>query len=745
MALAATPRLDTIAPELYLKITAYIQTARDLACLSNACRRFRELNDRDGWRIFVQSKFPSLVSELPVSVSQSPTGWRDLACLLTVQSRAWDRRAFSTHSLTIAFGQNKEWQSKYKHGWSSSLLQTSRKHSHNDAEQRDPRLLYKLNSGGTSLFHPKGFGGNQSNARASSQPAARRHQSTSFHPVIDAMLEFSGSLSSKKQVVAWSTGPEFVVWIMRSGNMIPKELDDSPDHTPFFDEDRNKINWFHVEHHEFSSGLDDITSINLVKPDGQIRPLTSDSLVVDLIAGRASGYLHRYSVSNVEPFRAVSNTFHSFESEGQPARRSVRSAHVSKNTEDQLLVAISDKVLSLYNAASESHDVWPIAEFDIKVEGPGVRAWTTKFLSQERLVVGLGQSTKPVQAYQTTPTGLFLTDTYGLVGNNEPIREGHRRTAGSVYAIEPLSVVSRPGGSRDGDIFLTGWYDGVCRYVKCQTLSPRFKFQYSHLTNFRLYDLRAARTPVSSYHDPIDDDSAIYSLCTYGQERFLAGSADSVVKIFDFRNGAKVYYHTDGLPCSANPPYPLPSRRKQTLGMDLLSLEDTSKSVVVDSDGSRHFMPQCHFNPHPRTCRFHQLSRTDLYRPNANLFLYGSTTTGRSVQKSPIYALSSPSGICPLVYAGTNGMVYELEVSDRTLRGDQRADPFFPTPPHTGQLFEELALYETDDGRLKSGASSAVPPLLRAFKHGVLNENIPPPSILPVAGRERRLDERWIL
>ena len=467
MALIDTTRLDTIAPELFLKITGYIHTARDLACLSNTCRRFREFNDRDGWRIFVQSKFPSLVKEFPASVSQSPTGWRDLACLLTVQSRAWDRRAFSTHSLTIAFGQNKEWQSKYKHGWPNPLLQTSPKNSHNDADYRDPRLLYKLNSTGASLFHTKSHGGNQPNARASSQPPARRHQSTSFHPVIDATLEFSDSLSSKKQVVTWSTGPEFIVWIMRSGTMIPKELDDSPDHTPFFDEDRNKINWFHVEHHEFCSGLDDITSINLVEPNAQIRPLTSDSLIVDLIVGRASGYLHRYSVSNVAPFRAVSNMFHSFETESQPARRSVRSAHVSKNTEDQLLVAVSDRVLSLYKAASESYDVWPVAEFEIEGERPGVRAWTTKFLSQERLVVGLGHSAKPVQTYQSTPTGLVLTDAYGLLENDAPIRGGNCPKASSVYAIEPLSVVSRPGGSHDGDVFLSGWYDGICRYVKC--------------------------------------------------------------------------------------------------------------------------------------------------------------------------------------------------------------------------------------------------------------------------------------
>jgi hypothetical protein len=262
---------------------------------------------------------------------------------------------------------------------------------------------------------------------------------------------------------------------------------------------------------------------------------------------------------------------------------------------------------------------------------------------------------------------------------------------------------------------------------------------------FRLYDLRAARMPVSSYYDPIDDDSAIYSLCAYGQERFLAGSADSVVKIFDFRNGAKVYYHTDGFPCSPNPPYPQPSRRKQTLGMDFLSLEGTYESLAVKSYGSRYYMSQCHFNRHPQTCHFHQLSRTDLYRPNANLFLYGSTTAGRSIQRSPIYALSSPSGICPLVYAGTNGMVYELEISDKNWRGE-RADPFFPpAQPHTGQRFEELAMYETDDGRFKSGTSSAVPPLLRAFKHGVLNENLPSPSRPPVTGRERRLDEQWIL
>src|SRR5436305_2127817 len=88
------PQLDTIPSELIFKIITYLHRVQDLANLSRTCRRFWELIRHDGWMTYVQRRFPSLLSELPSTILQSPAGWRDAARLLTVQSRAWDRRAF---------------------------------------------------------------------------------------------------------------------------------------------------------------------------------------------------------------------------------------------------------------------------------------------------------------------------------------------------------------------------------------------------------------------------------------------------------------------------------------------------------------------------------------------------------------------------------------------------------------------------------------------------------------------------
>jgi hypothetical protein len=42
----------------------------------------------------------------------------------------------------------------------------------------------------------------------------------------------------------------------------------------------------------------------------------------------------------------------------------------------------------------------------------------------------------------------------------------------TVYAIEPISGISRAGGSSIGDVFLTGCYDGICRYVFLRRVLP---------------------------------------------------------------------------------------------------------------------------------------------------------------------------------------------------------------------------------------------------------------------------------
>lgn len=216
------------------------------------------------------------------------------------------------------------------------------------------------------------------------------------------------------------------------------------------------------------------------------------------------------------------------------------------------------------------------------------------------------------------------------------------------------------------------------------------------VNEFRLYDLRAGSVPVSSFHDPVDNDSAVYSLAAFGQERFLAGSASSVLKIFDFRNGNKAYYHTNALACSSCTPFPGPS-----FGYQHMTSSDAFRRMkIVQKSNSLSDLQKCHYDfrtGSTRTCRFHELSKMDLYRPNTNIYLYGTQRNnyGRHV-KSPIFSLSSANALCPVVYAGTTGRVYELEISEMTEEGDL-LDPYFAADPGSGLLknVEELTMYET--------------------------------------------------
>jgi hypothetical protein len=447
-----SPNLDVIAAEIYLKIIEHLHTARDLASLSETCRRSRDLIGRDGWRIFVQINFPSLIRELPPGIENCSTEWRDLARSLTTQSRAWDRRAISTASLNAgsrqvlrlvnAFQSDIEFEQFIsKKGMTYCLLQW---------DQSSKRLSSFRISEELPLDQPA----------EAHRPSSSQRQTTPFHPAIDTRLEFSGKLSSKKQTVAWSTGPEVFIQVRRSGPFLPRPEDDPYDHCPTSDEYSNRLNWFTVQHDEFRAGADDVTSINILDPCTPVRESLPDTLAVDFIAGRASGHLHRYSVSNAEPVRVVVNTFRSFEKQGSPSRCSVRSADVNSKTGASLLVACSDKVISLYKTEVETHDVWPVAEIEIELNLPRAQAWNIKFSTHENLLLGLGQSPWPLYAYQASPTGLVLTE---KLGDQCDISDMLELTSRSVYAIEPLSGCSRTGGSSNGDVFLSGCYDGVCR------------------------------------------------------------------------------------------------------------------------------------------------------------------------------------------------------------------------------------------------------------------------------------------
>ena len=77
--------LDQLPPELFAQIISHLGTARALLQLSLTCKRIYAIVEKDGFRTFVQSHFPSF---------QIPPFWKDAAHAMTTLSRNWDRKSF---------------------------------------------------------------------------------------------------------------------------------------------------------------------------------------------------------------------------------------------------------------------------------------------------------------------------------------------------------------------------------------------------------------------------------------------------------------------------------------------------------------------------------------------------------------------------------------------------------------------------------------------------------------------------
>lgn len=76
---------DQLPPELFVQIISHLGTARALINLSLTCKRIHAIIEKDGFRTFVQSHFPSF---------EIPPYWKDAAHAMTTLSRNWDRKSF---------------------------------------------------------------------------------------------------------------------------------------------------------------------------------------------------------------------------------------------------------------------------------------------------------------------------------------------------------------------------------------------------------------------------------------------------------------------------------------------------------------------------------------------------------------------------------------------------------------------------------------------------------------------------
>ena len=198
--------LTTLPAEILLQIIAHVETATVLSNLSRTCHRLHTFIHHDGFRVFVQTRFP--YTEAPVD--HSPLFWRDAAHGLTTLERNWGRKAF------IAWN-----------------LRPPAEESHDRRRQR-------------TYF--------------------RSGQTMGYVPVVDSYEAwYGGSWTSRKEVVAWGAGAGLILRIKLMG---AKSRDMWTSSTSWLAGDLNvhqhKIRWVKYLEAGFLEGRDDITSVNLL-------------------------------------------------------------------------------------------------------------------------------------------------------------------------------------------------------------------------------------------------------------------------------------------------------------------------------------------------------------------------------------------------------------------------------------------------------------------------------------------------
>lgn len=318
--------------------------------------------------------------------------------------------------------------------------------------------------------------------------------------------------SNRKEVLAFSAGAEICV-----RRKVPGGVHGGPA--------GDKVMWLTHKPEEAVEGRDDVTTLHLLFPSDQ----REDREPLKLITGTANGDLRHIQLSE----HAADEVFKAqFVTDGLPIRSS---SVLQQPDHPQLLAAsLNDTRVCVYPIDSTDTAIEPLSTIELRRPSNGhrtYRAWSTSFLSPSYLTVGLGPSEDPIHIHALIDSGLTKDPIRKFSLQNDLDKlEGEitlsvcsKKSTSSVYPVVPLPSSSSSAAANDGQVFLSGAYDGI----------------------IRLHDLRSSRHVEQAYSDPTDE-SAIYSLLPRGQEKLLAGtSRHALLKVFDMRLGAKAYSYVD--------------------------------------------------------------------------------------------------------------------------------------------------------------------------------------------------------
>lgn len=412
-----------------------------------------------------------------------------------------------------------------------------------------------------------------------------RGQTIGFTPQLDVQEEIGSTWKDRSETLAFSAGAEVCIR-----------------HTERRHEGTDSVKWTTYRPHSAVEGKDDVTALHLLRnsEDGQQRMLT----------GTANGDLQLLTLPSAgSAGEDVSKVY--FATQGMP----VRSSSLLQEQNEPMLLAtnLGDTNLSLYNVDPEQAKICPSSQVNIqpplRADGnpaSGHRIWSTDFLSPSKLAVGVGPSDEPIHVYTIEESGLFpkALRKFSLQNDLEKL-EGQislsgfaKKSTSSVYTVVPLP--SSVGSGGDGNVFLSGAYDGI----------------------IRLHDLRSDREVEQVYVDAADD-SPIYSLLPRGREKLVVGtSRHNLMKIFDMRLGAKCYSFMD-----ANP-----------------SITGSSEVIDLEKDFNIFLRP----------------NNTSFTVRGSNNWSQGRNRH----TESSIYSLASPSSHSPYIYAGVENAIMSLAFTE---------------------------------------------------------------------------------
>lgn len=237
MALEACNAKSTLAalpPELLSHIVVHIDTARAISHLALTCRKAHTFVENDGFRIFVQTRFPYIKPPSKPSLSF----WKEAALGITSFAKNWDSRAF------IA--------------WSINPQEVSQELRSQRSRGRPPQAV----------------------------------QTMGFTPVIDSYdAWYGGDWASRKEVVAWGAGAALCMRGKVMGKNKKHEWQTSENrHLKGLNAHGQRYAYGIYNEKGAFEGLDDITSVNLL-------PQQSLNDPEQVIVGRASGGLSLISLS----------------------------------------------------------------------------------------------------------------------------------------------------------------------------------------------------------------------------------------------------------------------------------------------------------------------------------------------------------------------------------------------------------------------------------------------------------------